>query len=297
MENTSSWSEEKKAKISENLLKDHWSREDKRYLRENYKTKTLKSIAKDLDRSEYSVYNMAQKLRLRVSRRWTDKEDNYLRDSVHSKELKIIAKQLFRTVAAVRERCIKLGIKVNPSDELTVKELAVMVGISDTVIYKAIREGKIELSCVCREDKKCTCNGRNIGGNKSYVVDEFKIRDYLVDKYPRKEFACLTCAELVTGDIFCDIHRSHELKPRQQRENILNINTDPSKDFVKDILAFIKEVRQEKDIKQKDICEDLNYNSTWYGILERGDKDNITIEEIAKVCKYLGINFKISLDG
>ena len=290
------WTEEKKEKIRGNLLSDKWSNEDKEYLRQHFRDKKLKEIAKTLGRSEYSVYNMAQKLKLRVSRRWTEKEDNYLRDRAGSMELKLIAKQLFRTISAVRERCGKLGIKANPKDDLTVKELAVMVGITDTIIYHAIRSGKIELACVCDDPQKCVCNGRNIGGNKSYIIDEFKIRDYLVDKFPNKEFACLTCAEPVVGDIFCDIHRSPELKPRKEKLKNKTIIATSKEKFILEILSFIKEVRKEKGIKQSEVCRDLAYNATWYGILERGDKENITFDEIAKVCDYLGIKFKISLD-
>lgn len=290
------WTEERKEKIRCNLLNDKWSKEHKAYLRQHFRDKKLKEIAKDLGRSEYSVYNMAQKLNLRVARRWTQQEDNYLMDRAGNMQLKLIAKQLFRTIAAVRERCGKLGIKVNPRDDLTVKELSAMVGITDTVIYKAIREGEIELACVCGDPEKCTCDGRNVGGNRAFIIDEFKIRDFLVQKYPHKEFACLTCAEPVTGDIFCDIHRHPDLKPRKEREHKKIISTKKD-DFIKEMLAFIKEVRKEKGINQSQICKDLSYNATWYGILERGDKDNITFDEIAKVCKYLGISFNIVLDG
>ena len=51
-----------------------WTEDEINYIKYNIKTKTIKQIAIDLDRSESSIYSKISKLNIEKNFKWTDEE-------------------------------------------------------------------------------------------------------------------------------------------------------------------------------------------------------------------------------
>jgi len=55
---------------------------------------------------------------------------------------------------------------------------------------------------------------------------------------------------------------------------------------------LIKQIRKEKEISQEELGFRSNVHRTYIGMIERGEK-NITLENIEKIAKGLGVSMKL----
>jgi len=258
-----------------------WTIKQKKYLLDNYRKKTLKEIAVDLNKTESAVYNKAQTLGIVKKRRWTEKEDFYLEDNLGKIEIKYIAKQLFRSVSAVLSRMTYLSLKLG-DDDLTLKKLAKSVGMSEFLVYTAIKEGKLKTL------------GRKVGKGKEYIFDIFDFRDFVLEYHEYKQLKCVDCQALCIGDIYCSEHLPVELKKAVKKVQTQVINIQ-EKDSVWKIGDAFRSIRLAQGGNQEQISLNMGRSKLWYGYIERGTKDNLTLQDLGKIASELGVKISIEI--
>lgn len=265
----------------EEKKQNKWTIKHKKYLLDNYRKKTLKEIAVDLNKTEAAVYNKAQVLGIVKKRRWTEKEDLYLEDNLGKIELKYIAKQLFRTVCAVLSRMNYLNLKVG-DDDLTLKKLSHMVGMSEFLVYTSIKEGKLKTL------------GRKVGKGKEYIFDIFDFRDFIIEYHEYKQLKCIECQALCVGDVYCEIHLPVELRKTTKKIQAQVINIQ-DKDSIWKIGEALRNVRLAQGGNQEQISLNMKRNKLWYGYIERGTKDNLTLQDLGKIASELAVRISIEI--
>lgn len=88
-----------------------WSEEEIEYLKKNATKKSIKDIAKKLNRTENSIKNKYQHLKLKSSNKiWTEYELNYIQDNWGKKTYEEMSKKLKRSAGAIKEKGARLGL-------------------------------------------------------------------------------------------------------------------------------------------------------------------------------------------
>lgn len=254
---------------------NRWTKKQTEYLLSNYRKKTLKDIAVDLEKTEAAVYNKAQTLGIVKKRRWTEKEDYYLEDNLGKMELRNIAKQLFRTVPAVLGRMNYLNLKSTDEDELTLKNVCKSVGISEFLVYSAIKEGKLKTL------------GRKIDKNKTHIFDIHDFRDFILKNHHHKRMKCFECSEKCVGDIYCEKHIGAGMKRPEKKIKSFIVHLK-DKDTPWKIGEAFREIRLTQNINQEHASIQMNHNKLWYGYIERGAKQTITLDDLRAVAEGIG---------
>jgi len=93
-----------------------WTKEEDDYIRANYKTLSVRDIAKNLERTEKATRNRIERLGIRIcnlernNRKWTDEEISILKKNIHktNSELAKILKK--RTASAICQKRRELGL-------------------------------------------------------------------------------------------------------------------------------------------------------------------------------------------
>ena len=90
-----------------------WTKEEEDYIKDHYKTRTVKDIAEVLGRSERSVIMRARHLgvaKLKI-KRWTEEEEDYLKKNFKKKSFKEMADHLERTEKSVSKKALGMGLR------------------------------------------------------------------------------------------------------------------------------------------------------------------------------------------
>lgn len=100
----------KKHKIREGKPRE-WTQEEITFLKEEYGKKSMKGIAKKLDRTVFSINAKSGQLGLKKSiRRWSDEENQYLRSHYKQLSMSDLASVLQRTPAGIYVHANNLGL-------------------------------------------------------------------------------------------------------------------------------------------------------------------------------------------
>ena len=90
---------------------EHWTKQDIKFLLDNYKTKSYHDISKTLNRTESAIRAKCFDLNLIKNNRWTESEVSYLIENYNRLNTKELSKHLNRTESAVQIKIKKLGLK------------------------------------------------------------------------------------------------------------------------------------------------------------------------------------------
>lgn len=257
-----------------------WTAQEKNYLRLNFKTKKIKEIAIDLNRTHASVANKAQVMGLKINRRWTEEEGTYVQERLNEIPVSQIAKELFRTTESVREYMKNNNLRVTDEIEITIKDIAPQIGIKDSTLYDAIKSGEMNVI------------GRLVGASQSFVFDLKDVREYILNKQTYTPLKCYECQAPVVGDIYCDTHLPYgqKRKPKIQTEFTVNIKDLNYREKIKPI---IREIRAQSRLSQEEVSDRCGYGRFWYGVFERFDKPMITIDQMIEVLSKMDYEFDI----
>lgn len=97
-----------------------WSKEEEKFLKENWDLVSRKKIKKCLNRSIHSIYNKAKELGLKINknlssnasnRRWTAKEINIIKKEYCYTSIEDIMKKIDRTKSSIFQKANELGLK------------------------------------------------------------------------------------------------------------------------------------------------------------------------------------------
>lgn len=240
----------------------------------------LRDFAKSLNIPVESVYRRLRRLGLTKVRRWTEKEDQYLRDHYDSKTISNIAKQLFRTERAITTRISSLGLTRKERDSMTVLEIAQLIGMSETVLYNAVRNGEIEDYSL---------------NERVHDIAIEDVREFVVKNYPYRSFKCLRCDRVQDGDLYCDLHLDHELRATKRKPPYKFTIRDDD-DMLWNISNALYNMRCQRKMKQTEIAEILNKESQYYSRIERGCRPALTIEALRKIVATIGCKLTIEIE-
>lgn len=93
-----------------------WTKDEEKYLIDNYNKCGHKEIARHLNRTEGSVIGKSHRLRqirddMVAPNHWSEAEEQYLIDNYRFKRNDDLAKELGRTVRAVSEKANRIGLR------------------------------------------------------------------------------------------------------------------------------------------------------------------------------------------
>ena len=141
-----------------------WTASEVSYLTEHYKTKTVKQIAKDLNKNFYAVKEYAGRLGLSKSLKWTDTEIEYLLEHYLTTPTAEIAAVLGRSPQALCTKAYKLlGSKsknksAGPCIPKPSKKIEDVSGLKKWLNKKGMNlsksEALTEIHKICKLDKK-----------------------------------------------------------------------------------------------------------------------------------------------
>ena len=255
-----------------------------RYIIKNYRKKTLKKIAEDLDVPVKWLYDYSRKHRLKKCRPWTSKEEQFLEDSIGRKRTKVIAKDLQRTVQAVQTKARQMGLSLN-DDQPKLKTICKQVGMDPSCAYRAVKDGLLET------------HGKLVGGHRNLIVDIDDIREWVVNHQYKRTLKCYECGTEVDGDIYCDEHRPYYMSPKTDPIYRHIVRADGVyEDVLENLLHTLKKIRNNEDLKQQTVSQRACYTYDWYGTIERGHRYNITIEDLMRISDALGYELKFELE-
>lgn len=240
----------------------------------------LREFAKSMNIPVEAVYRRLRRLGLTKVRRWTEKEDQYLRDHYDSKTISNIAKQLFRTERAITTRIAILGLTRKERDSMTVLEIAQLIGMSETVLYNAIKNGEIEDYSL---------------NERVHDVAIEDVRDFVVKNYPYRSFKCLKCNTHIDGDLYCDLHLDHSLKVIKKKPPYKFTIKDDD-DMLWNITNALYNMRLQRKMKQVDISDILNKESQYYSRIERGCRPALTLVALRDIVATIGCKLTIEIE-
>lgn len=91
-----------------------WTKEEKAFLRDNYKKLSYREIAARLGRSELAVQSKSAVIGIRISRAWSEEHLTILRRDYPNRTAASIAAEIGRGLSAVHGMAKSLGIKKSP---------------------------------------------------------------------------------------------------------------------------------------------------------------------------------------
>lgn len=93
----------------------YWTKDEDRYLMQNYQRQSINEIASALNRTKPSVSWRLHYLGLVNFKRWTPYEIKYLKDNYATTINQELADKLGRTRIAVVDKALKLGLEKDPN--------------------------------------------------------------------------------------------------------------------------------------------------------------------------------------
>ncbi len=163
-----------------------WTKEEVKYLRQNFKIKDMNIITKQLNRTELSVYKKAVRLGLtEILKRWEEGEVEYLINNWGKKPMALIAKYLDRSKISVKKKALEYNLGpqyIANGEYLTSGDIGYILNKSPNIVYKWINKGLIE--------------GKRFGQKGIYQV---KPKDFLLflKNYPEKWNGCKVRVEYI----------------------------------------------------------------------------------------------------
>ncbi|HEA46219.1 MAG TPA: hypothetical protein ENH99_00360 [Candidatus Pacearchaeota archaeon] len=94
-------------------MEQKWSKQEKEYIKDNYKYKTQKEIAKELKRSISSIKGTIRRLNLTEPNFWTKEEETYLKENYKKGNMKEIIQVLHRSEYGIIWKTRKLKLKLD----------------------------------------------------------------------------------------------------------------------------------------------------------------------------------------
>ena len=92
------------------MVKNKWTEEDIRFLRDNYHKLTINECSDIMNRSVNSIYLKANRLELRIQNDWTLDECKYLSDNyIHLTHIEL-SKNLKRSIRSIKSKANKIGL-------------------------------------------------------------------------------------------------------------------------------------------------------------------------------------------
>lgn len=258
-----------------------WTSAETNFLRLNFRRMRLSEMAEHLNRSIFSVCNKAQVMKLRKSRRWTAEEIDYVKDHVNVYPLPQIAKELFRQVTAVREMMKRENIRITDEIEMTIKSVARKIGISECVLYHHIGTGELKVL------------GRHVGASQSFLFNLNDVRDFIVRKMSHRRFKCYECGMSVKGDMYCDKHIGYEMKQKPIHTVARTIHIS-NKNYRPQLTKMLANIRRHANLNQSTVSVLCGKEESWYGIFERMDKPQITLDQLYDVLNVMGYDYEIT---
>lgn len=155
-----------------------WTKDDKMYLKENYRGKTANFLSNRLNRSKEAVYNKANAMGLSSNvmgsgSRWMEEEIDVLKKEYPKRNTSEIAKKLDRTTSSVRNKAEDLGLR--KKKKLTDSE--------KDRIRNLYREG-VDISEISKETDV------PVSLIREFLLSKEKIEElYLVEELSQKEIA------------------------------------------------------------------------------------------------------------
>ena len=120
-----------------------WTEKEDQFLRCSVKTKSVKEIAAELNKSVNSVYKRIKVLKLKepAYRKWTAEEDEYLINTYGKCELEKIGRYLGRNKDSLMRRLHRLGMaKAKECLGITTYELAAALKIDVGSVYRWMKD-------------------------------------------------------------------------------------------------------------------------------------------------------------
>lgn len=212
-------------------MKKKWTREEIRYLTENWNAGMFKEIMESLGRTEDSIMRKARRLGLAMhkkeddlkKRRWTGEEDKFIINYYKKMPSEEIASYTGRTASAVRKRAqaLKLSAEVSRwsrEEEQILFEKWGMVNI-DTIARKLNRSRNAVLLKACHMSlrEQVTANGTYLTPADIGNILDIKIRTLYtwmrngLIKY-RKFKVGKKMKYQITVDAFCKFLKEHKNK-------------------------------------------------------------------------------------
>lgn len=131
-----------------------WTENEVIYLKKNYKSKTLKELAHDLNKNSYSIKKYAEILGLSKSQKWTEQEIKFVNDNHHKIPIPEIAFILGRTPEAVYSKMYSLSDKNKKRIKRVDKKMKTKSDLIDWLNRTGIELTKKEaISKICRISK------------------------------------------------------------------------------------------------------------------------------------------------
>lgn len=212
------------------LLRKKWTKEEEKYLEDNYEKLSFEEMAKNLCRTEVSVEGKVRRLGLKSGHYWTEDEVQYLKDNYLDKTYEEIADKLNRKETAVRAKVYKLKLP----DKTRAYDLQRKVFGRLTVIDKIDKrndKGSVIWKCKCEcgntaevptsqltanKTTSCGCIRENMTGEnhpsynpllteedrrrKRYLLGDSSTRNLRLLIFERDSFTCQHCRK-VGGDL------------------------------------------------------------------------------------------------
>lgn len=228
-------------KISEIVSPKPWTAEEGKYIYENYKTKKISEMAKELKRNrrtiETKMINMGL-LEFKPKKRWPKEEEEYIYKNYKTKSATEMAKELGRTYSSVVQKMKTMGIYEKIFRSWSKEEKLFLEISKDNMTIKEIAE-KLGRSRSTVQNKLMSIYGRRMT-HKKWSFEEEK---FLVDNYKNmspKEMS------IVLNRTICSIrNKIRKLGSNERRKGILY--TKQEDDYIKDNYynKGIKEIAEE----------------------------------------------------
>lgn len=195
----------------------------------------------------------------------------------------VIGRILGRTSESIRIMFYKLKIKSTSIHGLTTKDLWHLLDMPKTTLLDEVNRGRLK-------------SFSRAGGCKRsallFHIDD--VRKYIFEYQRSRSVHCLTCDDLITGDLYCAKHEP--VYDSLKKPTLKKIEVAQGKDNTSLIKGVGKALRQRREflgLNRRDIGGKLYRSISSLQLIENGKYVELDIDVVAQVANALGMSVKI----